>query len=233
MIKHFTISHRETLMLLFDFQSSFVSVTFVSCNRLPTHIKEIWLRFSLLQFCFINIWSTVFKMYSTVPSELPWITVKCKEISPVIYESVSWNFLCSKNMQKIAITINIIGFVILGTIVNNNKQCRLSSALCHNGLYVYKAMQDRWLMCMFMSFHLKGLLLSRMIPETCIRVQINNVMLRTLLQCLCQIPLSLILNLPYFTYKEKTLAQHYKERKWYDIWRYAKMDERIYIWYRI
>ena len=38
-------------------------------------------------------------------------------------------------------------------------------------------------------------LMSRMMPKICIRVQVNNVMLRTLLQCFCQFPPSLFLNL--------------------------------------
>ena len=61
----------------------------------------------------------------------------------------------------------------------------------------------------------QGLLLSRMMSETCIKVQVNDVMLRTLLRCLCQSPSSPLLNLSYFTSKDKNSIHRKTKRKWY------------------
>ena len=69
--------------------------------------------------------------------------------------------------------------------------------------------------CMFMSFHLKELLLSRIMPETCIRVKVNSLcnnihnskQLWILLRYLCQFPSSPFLNLSYFTAKDKITAK--------------------------
>lgn len=49
--------------------------------------------------------------------------------------------------------------------------------------------------CDIMSFHLNGLLLSRMMLGTCVSVKASNLPLLTLLQCLCQFTSSLFLNL--------------------------------------
>ena len=51
----------------------------------------------------------------------------------------------------------------------------------------------------------QGLLLSRIMPKTCIRMQVSDAW-RTSLQCLFQFPSSPFLNLSYFTFKDETPA---------------------------
>ena len=70
-------------------------------------------------------------------------------------------------------------------------------------------------MCLCLCPSTSGLLLCRMIPETRMNVQVNDVMLRTLLRCLYQFPLSsnILHLLPYFTFEDETPAHRKLERK--------------------
>ena len=61
----------------------------------------------------------------------------------------------------------------------------------------------------------QGFLLSRMMSEACIRIQVNDVLLRKVLGCLCQFSSFPFLNLSYFTSKDEISAHCNLESEWY------------------
>ena len=79
----------------------------------------------------------------------------------------------------------------------------------------------------------QGLWLFEMMPETCVSVQLNNVMLSRLLQCLCQFPSSPFLNLSYFTSKDENSIHRKLERKRYvnDATQKWMKLYKFYIWF--
>ena len=79
----------------------------------------------------------------------------------------------------------------------------------------------------------QGILLSRMMPKTCIRVQFNDVTLRISLWCLCLFTSFPFLDLSYFTSSFNSGTLNFGEKIINDEWRFIVMNETIYISYMI
>ena len=94
----------------------------------------------------------------------------------------------------------------------NSFNIQNSCSICFQCVCLYECM------CLCLCPSTSGLLLSRMIPETRMKVQVNDVMLRTLMRCLYQFPLSsnFLHLLPYFT--SKTKLRHTVNWRENDIW---------------
>ena len=75
----------------------------------------------------------LFKIYSTVISELLWITLKCTEIFT--------EFHVLEDLARKGIGINIIDCYFRHNCKQLNKHCTLNCVPCDTCLYIYKATQ--------------------------------------------------------------------------------------------
>ena len=101
------------------------------------------------------------------------------------------------------INIEKINYLDLGNTFGKQNICE----------YYFLAVLLFWVCVYYLSP--QGFLLSRMMPETCIRLQVNGVMLKALLQYLWQFPSSRFLSLSHFISKDEIPARRKRERKWY------------------